>query len=382
MGNTGSPVTRSKTKRKPCLVACATASIVRPPRRIVTSVGGDGRSRSHVVADDLEVPDALARGRVERDERIGKQIVAQPVGPIEVTRGRPGRHIDEAPRLVERHPGPAVGAAAVLPGALRPRGVPEFARMRNGVEGPAQRARPHVVGANVTRGGRQPLADAAADDHQILVDDSGRRESHALRLRIAAEILAQVDPPGGAEGIERLSRRGVERVNEVADSGKDAPIAALRPVHHPAVRPAPADAGVELPFPDAGGGVDGKQLVGRGVAVEDVADDEGLRLQCARLAGVVGPGDFELLHVGAVDLRQRGVSRLCGRSAVHPRGRRDGCGRRDTEGAREEQPQCRFISYPRGFAPRTPRHALSRAAAGALGRVARSLTLARSALGH
>ena len=61
-------------------------------------------------------------------------------------------------------------------------------------------------------------------------------------------------------------------------------------------------------FPGARGGIDGKQLVGRRVAIENVADGEGLRLQGAGLAGVVGPGDFELLDV---DLLGTGLLACC-----------------------------------------------------------------------
>ena len=39
MGHTGSPVTRSNTNTKPCLVACATASMRLPPLRTVISCG-------------------------------------------------------------------------------------------------------------------------------------------------------------------------------------------------------------------------------------------------------------------------------------------------------------------------------------------------------
>ena len=93
--------------------------------------------------------------------------------------------------LVERHPRPAVGAAAVLPGVLRPGVVAELAGMRDGVKRPAQGAGAHVVRADVAGRRRQSLADAAADDHQVLVDDTRARQPDALRLRIAAEMLAK-----------------------------------------------------------------------------------------------------------------------------------------------------------------------------------------------
>ena len=47
IGQSGSPVTRSKTYRKPVLPACATASTLRPLCRTVTSCGAETLSKSH-----------------------------------------------------------------------------------------------------------------------------------------------------------------------------------------------------------------------------------------------------------------------------------------------------------------------------------------------
>ena len=47
IGKNGLPVTRSNTKMKPCLVACATTSTLRPSWRSVSSFGDCGRSKSH-----------------------------------------------------------------------------------------------------------------------------------------------------------------------------------------------------------------------------------------------------------------------------------------------------------------------------------------------
>ena len=44
IGNTGSPVSRLKTKTKPCLVATATASIFFPSRFTVNNCGAEERS--------------------------------------------------------------------------------------------------------------------------------------------------------------------------------------------------------------------------------------------------------------------------------------------------------------------------------------------------
>src|SRR4029078_137705 len=118
---------------------------------------------------------------------------------------------DQAAALVERHPRPVVGRAAVLPRVLRPRAVAELSGMRDGVEGPPKRAAPDVVGADVAWGCGQAFADTATHDHEILVDHAGRREPDALRLRIAAEILPQVDVPVSPERGDRVPGRLIER---------------------------------------------------------------------------------------------------------------------------------------------------------------------------
>ena len=86
-------------------------------------------------------------------------------------------------------PGPVVGAAAVLSRHPSARFVAELAGMRNGVEGPAQLAGTDVVGADVAGRRRQALADPAADDQQVLVDDAGMVSRTDCVARIAAEVL-------------------------------------------------------------------------------------------------------------------------------------------------------------------------------------------------
>ena len=67
-----------------------------------------------VVFDTLEVPHAFAGRRTEAEDRVCKQVVAEPVGAVEIVRRRAGRGVDETPRLVERHTRPGVGAAACI----------------------------------------------------------------------------------------------------------------------------------------------------------------------------------------------------------------------------------------------------------------------------
>ena len=143
IGQTGSPVTRSKTKANPCLVSCTTASIRRPL---------DGDRRQHrrggqvvvpqAVMDDLEVPLPLPGQRVETDDRFGEQIRAGPPRAVVVVARRADRQIQQAARLVERHRRPDVGVAGELPRLVLPGLVAELARARNraGTSTPAFRS--------------------------------------------------------------------------------------------------------------------------------------------------------------------------------------------------------------------------------------------------
>src|SRR5689334_2673540 len=98
------------------------------------------------------MPNSLARFRVQRNQGIGEEIVANAVGAVPVGRCGTGGDIDDAAFSIEGHAGPVVGGTAVGPRVLRPGVVAELLRMRDGVKSPAQLARAHIVGANVARG--------------------------------------------------------------------------------------------------------------------------------------------------------------------------------------------------------------------------------------
>ncbi len=198
-----------------------------------------------VVVDGLVVPQPPAGRRVERQQRVGVEVVAEAVGAVEIGGGRSGRHEDDAARRVDRHAGPVVGAAAGLARAGRPGVGAGLTGRGDGPEGPAHRAGPHVDGADVAGRGRQAFVDAAADDQEIAVDRAGRRQPHRLQLRRPAEAVVEIDPPGAAERLDRLAGGGVEGVDEVIDGGEDARRATVAPVGHAAIRSAALQPGIE-----------------------------------------------------------------------------------------------------------------------------------------
>src|SRR3954465_3670932 len=85
-----------------------------------------------VMMHGLEVPDAFAGFRVQRQFTISEQIITDAVATVEVKRGRTRRNVNDAGLLIYRHPGPVSGTAAFLPRFFRPGVITEFAGMRNG----------------------------------------------------------------------------------------------------------------------------------------------------------------------------------------------------------------------------------------------------------
>jgi hypothetical protein len=88
------------------------------------------------VFDRLEMPDAFAGAGVERDHRVGEEIVAVPVAAVKIEGGRAGRYEDQSALDIDRRAAPRIRATAVVPGILRPGLVAEFSGPGHGVEAP------------------------------------------------------------------------------------------------------------------------------------------------------------------------------------------------------------------------------------------------------
>ena len=114
-----------------------------------------GRGREVAIPDvvmhRLKVPETLPGLGVEREQRVGEQVRADPIAAIKVRRRRPSRDVDNAPPNVDGHPRPRIRAAGSLPCIGRPGVVAEFTRVRNRVKGPADPSAAHVVGAHIPR---------------------------------------------------------------------------------------------------------------------------------------------------------------------------------------------------------------------------------------
>ena len=149
-----------------------------------------------VVMDRLEVPEPLSRARIERDQAVREEVLAEPIATIEVVGRRSGRHVHDPALVVDREGAPVVGAADVLVRLLRPRVVAELSRPRNCMELPDLPAGDHVVGADVSRWGDEGFAGGGPKDQQVLPD-------FARAVVVPAHLVA----PRGDRCADRRSRR-------------------------------------------------------------------------------------------------------------------------------------------------------------------------------
>ena len=273
MGQTGSPVTRSKTKTSPCLVSWVDgldAPAVHRDR-------GQHRLGRQVVVpdpvvDDLEVPRPLAVVRVERHEALREEVVAEPLPAVVDVGGVADGQEHQLARLVDGHPGPHVGGAHVAPRLVLPRLAAELALLGDGVETPDEGAGAGVVGADVAGRGApvdDAVADGAADYHQVLVHDRRRVELEVAAVDGPDEIAAQVDHAVVAERSHHLAGRRVEAEEPVPAREEDAQVVAVSPHGDATVAEAAAEgghavgvgAGVEDPSLGPGLGVEGGDAV-------------------------------------------------------------------------------------------------------------------------
>ena len=103
MPKIGSPVSRLKMNSSAIFVCCATAGIVRPPRRTSMRIGRRGQVVvPDVVVHELPEPLHLAGCRVERDQRIAIEVVAVIAAAPVVVADLLDRDEDDAALLVDR----------------------------------------------------------------------------------------------------------------------------------------------------------------------------------------------------------------------------------------------------------------------------------------
>ena len=318
---------------------------------------GDVVEIPEIVMHGLEVPQALAGLHVERQQAVGKEVLAGAIAAIEVGGGRPGRDVHDPALLVDRHLPPVVGAADVLVAVGRIGVVAELARPRDDVELPQQLASQHVVRADVAWRRQDLLARLAAEDHDVAPDAAGARR-HCARAR--AFGAQQADPHVAhavvSEAQNRFAGARVDLLEKAVDGEDQSAVLAVRRL--PVVDALAGDAVQPLVHPEL-------------LARRRVQRDERARVAAKTIDHVIGvhgaedwrrirvePGHLELTHVRFVDLIERVVVRaiearlrldlsLCRRRGEHDHGHeRDG----HRDGHRAPSAAPRFLGHRFGVA--------------------------------
>jgi hypothetical protein len=173
-----------------------------------------------VVLDGLEMPDSLARVGVEREERVGEQVVPGPVRPVKIGRRRSGGNVHDPSLLVHRHARPVVRGTRVFPGVFRPGVIAVFAGVRDRVKRPSNLARPNVEGAEVSGRSGQGFRRSPSDDQEVFVKNAGAGQHDGLLLGIAAQPFAEVNSSFFPELRKGLARVRVQGVNVALDVGE------------------------------------------------------------------------------------------------------------------------------------------------------------------
>ena len=268
-----------------------------------------------IVMHGLVVPDALAGRRIDAHDRRAVQVVAEPRAAIHVVGDAGRRQIHVAELIVRAHQRPDVAGAGVLPRIADPRlDRRRIVRGRHDVEGPAQLAGAHVVGAHVA-GIAFDLRRRILIDHRRAHDDHVARDQRhrvpAIAGAARTDIGAQIDDAVLAEGRDRLAGFRIERVEIAIAERDDARVGAFAPIRHAAIGAAAnrigagaVNAGLLHPDRLAGFRIErfGKADAVRGVEhavdhdrrrAEVVQEADGRALQQARIDLRPAPGDLQ-----------------------------------------------------------------------------------------
>ena len=270
-----------------------------------------------VVVDALKVPDPLAGGSIQGEQRICEQVGALAVPAEEVRRGGPGGHIDDAPLPVDGHARPVVGSADAQVSIRRPGVVAEFTGARDGVKGPPDGAGPGIVGTNVAGSRRLTLGDPHGEYQEVLMDDAGRVGDQVQVADIAPKARLEIDAAVMPEFADRTAAPRIQGKQACPGGQEDAPVRTIVPKGHAAGKIA-AGGGcsvlkrIESPQFSARRGVQGEMVQLRRCAIEDAADHDrtGLHLRpVVRIspACMVDPGCFQAMNIGRRDLIEGGV---------------------------------------------------------------------------
>src|SRR5579859_4129651 len=84
--------------------------------------------------DQLIMPLAHTSLQIHADQAVGEQVVARAMSAVKIRRWCFHRQVGQADLFVDGHLSPNAGVAVDSPGLLEPGLVPEFTRLRKGIE--------------------------------------------------------------------------------------------------------------------------------------------------------------------------------------------------------------------------------------------------------
>ena len=272
---------------------------------------GDEIVVPQIMMQQLVVPEALAGAKVERQQRIAEQVVPFAIAAPQIEGRRAEREIPDATLLVDRELGPRVRAAGGLPRIGRPGVVAELARARNRVERPDEPAGQHIEGADVSGWRVVPFAGRRTKDEQILEHMARRSRLRAAgRKGRAPEPLAQIHETVYAEARNRLTCSCVELLQVAARRKDDAAIRSILAL--PVVEPAIGRRAFGREGPDflTGRRIEREHRAIFADHIHHVIHDKGAEGEAPCGARRwMEPLKLELIHVGFVDLPERGILR-------------------------------------------------------------------------
>src|SRR5216684_3855073 len=178
---------------------------------------------------DLVVPLADAGRGIKAHERLREHVRAGTAAAEEIVARRAEGQIDEPAPGVERERRPDVRMSGVAPRVVAPGVVAEFTRLRDWTERPDLLARARIERANVARrivSVHEAIADAVAENDQVLVDDRRRRVGVMRLVDLPHETAAHVDDAARPETLDRAPGGGVQTDQPIPAVHEDAKLVA------------------------------------------------------------------------------------------------------------------------------------------------------------
>ena len=261
-----------------------------------------------VVWRELIVPRDDAAVGVEGHDRVGVEVVALAIVPVEVGTGIPRAPVDQVQRGIVAAGDPG-GAAAALPRIAFPRLVALFPWTRHRPEAPRALASGGVVGIDEPT---DAVLRSGDTDHHLVLHDERRRRGAVTQLVVVNHHVPHDRAGLHVEGQEvRVERVHVELVAEHGEAAVDASATDIHVVRQVAAIAPELAPGARVDRP-------------RGVVwpgdVDDPVDDDRRGLELAELRGLERPAGCQLVDVRRADLRERAVALAAVVAAVvHPR---------------------------------------------------------------